>query len=347
MLQDMQVSSVADVQKMLEADEVLIEYYAIGNSFQAFVIGPDNFHVVRDICSNVDVRASLKGLNFQLSKFQLNPNYLNRHRDALLTATRYHLLNLHKHLIRPLAHLIEGRQKLIIVPHQALHYVPFHALFDGERYVVDTHDVSYGASASVLGICRSRQPSATEGRDLILAVPDEATPHINDEVEALSRLMPNARVFVGPEAREDKLRAYAPSASRIHIAAHGVFRADNPMFSSLRLGDNWLNLLDIFSLRLGADVTTLSACETGMNAVWEGDELLGLARGFLYAGTPSLVVSLWMVNDRSTAQLMRRFYEGLRDGLSKARALRQAILEVKAEFPHPYFWAPFVLLGKP
>ncbi len=84
------------------------------------------------------------------------------------------------------------------------------------------------------------------------------------------------------------------------------------MFSSIKLGDSWLNLFDIFNLQLGTELTVLSACETGMSAVWEGDELLGLARGFLYAGTPSLVVSLWTVNDRSTAQLMRRFYEGLK-----------------------------------
>jgi CHAT domain-containing protein len=227
-----------------------------------------------------------------------------------------------------------------------LHYVPFHALFDGESYLIDGHDISYAASASVLKICRNRKPAAGSGRDLILAVADELTPHINDEVEALRKLLPDADVFVGAEAGEDKLRKYAPTAGKIHIASHGVFRADNPMFSSLRLGDNWLNLFDIFNLKLGAEITTLSACETGMSAVWEGDELLGLARGFLYAGTPSLVVSLWMVNDRSTAQMMRRFYEGLRDGLSKARALREAILEVKAANPHPYYWAPFVLLGK-
>jgi CHAT domain-containing protein len=83
-----------------------------------------------------------------------------------------------------------------------------------------------------------------------------------------------------------------------------------------------------------------------MSDVLGGDELLGLARGFLRAGTPSLVVSLWMVNDQSTAQLMCRFYEALRTGTSKANALRQAILEVKAAFPHPYYWAPFILLGK-
>lgn len=135
-------------------------------------------------------------------------------------------------------------------------------------------------------------------------------------------------------------------AGKLHIAAHGIFRSDNPMFSSLKLGDSWLNLFDIFNLQLGAELTTLSACETGMSAVWEGDELLGLARGFLYAGTPSMAVSLWTVNDRSTAQLMRGFYTGPNAGLSKPRALRQAMVEVKADFPHPFYWAPFVLMGK-
>src|SRR4029079_6408497 len=99
-----------------------------------------------------------------------------------------------------------------------------------------------------------------------------------------------------------------------------------------------------YNRHVGAVLPTLSACETGMSTVWEGDELLGLARGFLYAGTPSLVVSLWTVNDRATAQLMRHFYEGLQNGLSKARALQDAILQVKSCFPPPYYWAPFILM---
>ena len=118
------------------------------------------------------------------------------------------------------------------------------------------------------------------------------------------------------------------------------------MFSSLKLGDTWLNLYDIFNLQLGAELTVLSACETGMSAVWEGDELLGLARGFFYAGTPSLLVSLWTVNDRSTAQLMRRFYEALQSCSTKTHALQQAMIAVKEDFPHPYYWAPFILMGR-
>jgi len=249
-------------------------------------------------------------------------------------------------LIAPISHLFKGSKRLIVVPHQMLHYIPFHALFDGENYLIDKFAVSYAASASVLRICRSRKPAIGSGRDLVLAVADSLTPHINDEVEALRKLLPEADVFVGVEAGEEKLRKYGPAAGKIHIAAHGVFRADNPDFSSIRLGDNWLNLFDIFNLNLGAEITTLSACETGMSDVLGGDELLGLARGFLRAGTPSLVVSLWMVNDKSTAQLMSRFYQGLRVGDTKADALRDAILDVKKSFPHPYYWAPFILLGK-
>jgi len=345
-LQTMELPNVSDVQQMLNPDELLVEYYTIGDRFQAFVIGRNQFDVIRDITTTGAVRTALKGLNFQLSKFQLQSEYITRHAAELLQATRHHLLDLHHQLIAPIQSKVSREQRLIIVPHQVLHYVPFHALYDGEHYLVDDHEITYGASASVLKICRDRKPAKPPEHDLILAVADELTPFINDEVTALRELLPNAKVFMGSEAREDKLREYAPAAGKIHIAAHGIFRADNPMFSSLKLGDSWLNLFDIFNLQLGAELTTLSACETGMSAVWEGDELLGLARGFLYAGTPSLVVSLWTVNDRSTAQLMQRFYEGLRDGLSKACALRNAILHVKDTFLHPYYWAPFILLGK-
>jgi CHAT domain-containing protein len=343
-LQSMQFPGVDAIQELLGPDEVLVEYYAVGDQFDAFIISRNEFHVERALATSTSIRASLKGFNFQLSKFHLQPGYLQSRADQLLQATQYHLRELHRLLIAPVAPLI-GQRSLVIVPHQALHYVPFHALYDGANYVVDLHDVTYAASSAVLKICRDRKIQKT-GEDLVLAVADESTPYIQEEVDALREFLPDARIFAGSEAKEDKLRQYGPTAGKLHIAAHGIFRSDNPMFSSLRLGDSWLNLFDIFNLQLGAELTTLSACETGKNAVWEGDELLGLARGFLYAGTPSLVVSLWTVNDHSTAKLMRRFYKGLHNGMTKSAALREAILEVKASFPHPYYWAPFVLMGK-
>jgi CHAT domain-containing protein/tetratricopeptide (TPR) repeat protein len=343
-LQNMKIPSVEELQAMLRPDEVILEYYTIADRFQAFIISRNQFEVVRDLTTTSAVRTTLKGLTFQLSKFHLEPKYVQTHAEKLLRAIQYHLNELYRHLIEPVREKIRG-SSLIIVPHQALHYIPFQALYDGQNYLIDSYAVARSASASVLKICSEKKIQRTE-QDLILAVADEMTPYINEEVEALRELLPKGLFFVGREAREDKLRRYGPTAGKLHIAAHGIFRADNPMFSSLKLGDSWLNLFDIFNLQLGAELTVLSACETGMSTVWEGDELLGLARGFLYAGTPSLVVSLWTVNDRSTAQLMRRFYAGLQDGLSKARALQEAVLEVKGAFPHPYYWAPFILMGK-
>jgi CHAT domain-containing protein/tetratricopeptide (TPR) repeat protein len=343
-LQSLRIPHVDEMRAMLSPEETLVEYYTINDRFQAFIIARDGFTVVRDLTTTRAVRASLKGLTFQLSKFHFEPAYVQMHSQQLLRAAQHHLRDLHRQLIEPIRQRL-GSRSLVIVPHQLLHYVPFEALYDGARYLIDVHDIALAPSVSVLKMCREKKIQKTE-QDLVLAVPDETTPHIHEEVQALRELLPKGLFFVGSEAREDKLRRYGQTAGKLHIAAHGIFRADNPMFSSLKLGDAWLNLFDIFNLQLGAELTVLSACETGMSTVWEGDELLGLARGFLYAGTPSLLVSLWTVNDRSTAKLMRRFYEGLREGLSHSRALQEAVIRVKAEFPHPYYWAPFVLMGR-
>ena len=118
------------------------------------------------------------------------------------------------------------------------------------------------------------------------------------------------------------------------------------MFSSMRLGDSQLSLLDLYSLRLSSELVTLSGCSTGLNAVVGGDELLGLVRGLLYAGTRAVLVTLWDVDDRSTADFMKSFYNHRAFESDKARALRQAMREVREVYPHPYHWSPFVLIGK-
>src|SRR5262245_63414635 len=99
-----------------------------------------------------------------------------------------------------------------------------------------------------------------------------------------------------------------PQSRVIHIATHGRFRADNPMFSTIRLGDGYLTLYDLNRFRLPVELVTLSGCSTGLNVVAKGDELLGLVRGLLHAGARSLVLSVWDVKDRSTTDLMRWLY---------------------------------------
>jgi CHAT domain-containing protein len=287
----------------------------------------------------------LRTLRFNLSKFTLGDVYLALHQHHLLMLMNHCLNALYHELVKPILSLLETK-KLIIIPHGVLHYIPFHALYDGAEYLVDRHEISYGPSAGVFKLCteKARARRAT-GPALIVGVPDEATPFINEEVAALKGLWPDAEVLLGEAATRDRLMSRVTESRLLHMASHGVFRRDRPLFSALKLSDSWLSFYDIFHLNLTAELVTLSACETGLNHVLPGDELFGLMRGFLCAGPPSLIVSLWLVNDRSTAALMRRFYEGLTRGFTKRAALRQAQRMVKHEHPHPYYWAPFILMG--
>jgi CHAT domain-containing protein len=125
-----------------------------------------------------------------------------------------------------------------------------------------------------------------------------------------------------------------------------MFRGDNPMFSSLKLHDGWLTAADVLQLDLGGTLVTLSACESARNQVLAGDELIGLTRGFLGAGAATLVASLWLVQDETTSWMMERWYARLGDGVGRAAALRDAQLALKERRPHPYYWAPFVLIGQ-
>lgn len=118
------------------------------------------------------------------------------------------------------------------------------------------------------------------------------------------------------------------------------------MFSSIRLGNTYLSLYDLYHLKLPLELVTLSGCATGLNVVSPGDELIGLVRGLLQAGAQSLVLSLWDVHDESTKQFMIGFYRQLQNGASKAAALQAAMLELRKDWPHPYYWAPFLLIGK-
>ncbi|MEJ2560778.1 MAG: CHAT domain-containing protein, partial [Anaerolineae bacterium] len=158
------------------------------------------------------------------------------------------------------------------------------------------------------------------------------------------------------EATREQVQRAAPNCRILHLASHGDFRADNPLFSGLMLADGWLTTLDVFNLHLKASLVTLSACQTGRAVIGGGDELLGLMRAFLSAGASALVLSHWAVEDHSTAQLMETFYQKLEAGWTKGAALRYAQLQLAQPkgaiggngadiYSHPFFWAPFFLVG--
>jgi CHAT domain-containing protein len=270
--------------------------------------------------------------------------YAQRFEKPLLQATQGHLEALYRELLSPLeAHLHEKR--LVFVPHGALHFLPFHALRAGDSYLCDTHTISYAPSATVFTLCQEKA-----GKDLrnslVMGIPDERAPQILSEVKSVAALLPHAELFLGGEATMEVLRQRGTQSNLLHVATHGSYRQDNPMFSSIRMGDGYLNLYDLYQMRLPSKLVTLSGCATGMNFVSAGDELLGLQRGLFCAGATSLLLSLWDVHDQSTAKLMEAFYKNYMDSQDLSGALQSAMKQLRDENPHPYFWAPFVLVGK-
>jgi CHAT domain-containing protein len=334
---------IAAIRAAIPPDTLLVEYFKVRDRIVACVLGPKTLRVV-PVTLETKIASLLRLLQFQLSKLRLAPEYIEAFRDSLSRATQAHLKELYAELIAPVAPLLNAGH-LVVVPHGLLHYVPFHALFDGSQHLIDRYTISYSPSASIYALCQSRIGNSS-GSPLILGIPDSQAPAIQEEVEAIASALDGAELFVGPDATEQVLRKKGPESRMIHIATHGRFRQDNPMFSTIRLGDSFLTLFDLYLLKLPAELVTLSGCSTGMSTVASGDELVGLARGLLHAGAQSLVLSLWDVPDQSTAEFMKVFYRFLKQGQSKAVALRAAMLEIKSRYPHCYQWAPFILVGK-
>ncbi len=334
-----------EIRAAIPPGTLLVEYYEARDILYAGVVGSD-FLEVRPITSAPRVREVQRLLQFQLSKFRLGPDYCRTFAAQIQEATRAHLAELHAELLAPLADLLEGAEHLVVIPHGALHYLPFHALHDGERYVIDRFTVSYAPSASVFALCCARETAPGRGA-LILGIPDRLTPNIQAEVEAVAATLPGSELLLGEAATEERLRAAGAGARLVHIATHGFFRQDNPMFSAIQLGGSRLTLFDLYQLELGAELVVLSGCGTGLNVVESGDELIGLTRGLLYAGARSAMVTLWDVHDQSTAEFMSIFYRQLARQGDRARAARLAMRELRETYPHPYYWAPFVLVGKP
>lgn len=335
--------SLARLQSTLPPHTALVEYYSTGDRLIAAVITHEKIKIAAvSVVSRVVHFLHL--LRFQLSKFRMGAAYAHRFEQPLLSATHAHLEALYAELIAPIRQHLDARH-LIFVPHGALHFLPFHALRNNGEYLCDTHTISYAPSATVFALCQEKTGTDLHN-SLVMGIPDERAPHILNEVQSVATLLPNPELFIGSQATSDILRKSGSTSSLLHIATHGTYRHDNPMFSGIRLGDGYLNLYDLYQIRLPAKLVTLSGCATGMNFVSAGDELLGLQRGLFCAGATSLLLSLWDVHDESTSALMQEFYKHFIQSGDMAAALQSAMKQLRQQHAHPYFWAPFVLVGK-
>jgi len=335
--------SLEDIRESLPPDTTVLEYYQCRDSFLACVLDRDRIEIL-EIAPVSRIRERLRLLQFQFSKFRLGHEYISLFAEQLYRAIETNLWVLYSDLIAPVRAYLRGT-RLVIVPHGLLHQLPFHALTRDGRALLDEFEISYAPSASVLAWLLKKQPVSTS-ESLVMGVADPQAPHIQREVETVASDLPDATLLLGESATLESLRSFAPRVRNIHIAAHGYFCQENPMFSSIRLGDSSLTLIDLYQLTLSADLVALSGCGTGINVVLGGDELRGLVRGLLHAGAHSMMVSLWDVHDESTTEFMTVFYRNLRS-MTKSQALRLAALVVRNHRVHPYYWAPFVLVGKP
>jgi CHAT domain-containing protein len=180
---------------------------------------------------------------------------------------------------------------------------------------------------------------------------DGRLPLVLEEAKAVARTLASKALrkpvcLTEEQATAGALRDCAASSGVIHLAAHGAFRSDAPLFSSLHLDDGPLTVNDVYGLDLNQTaLVTLSACQTGLGQS-RGGEVLGLIHAFLASGAPALVVSRWRVEDRVTARLMQDFYAALVQGETVSQALRTAQIQTLTCYPHAGYWAAFAAWGR-
>ena len=327
-----------EIQDGLLPNEVIVEYYFQGADLYAVTLSKNGVRAAK--ISNLGLEDSIKLFRKQIEQ----------RNDQVIKSAQA----LYDRLIRPLEAELGANSNLLVIPHGMLHYVPFAALHDGKDYLVQTRSMRYLPSASVLKYLKPLR-TAVPDTVLVFGNPDLGDPRFdlpNAESEArmIASMQSGNELLVRSKASETAFKEFAPSFHYLHIASHGEFNASNALESRLLLSksatdDGSLTVGELYKVNLDADLVTLSACETGLGKVLSGDDVVGLTRGFLYAGSSNIVASLWQVDDLATAELMKRFYVNMQNKLPKREALRKAQIDVRKSFPHPFFWAAFFLTG--
>lgn len=332
----------------------LVEYFVGGEGVHVWVVSPQGqLHHVR---LDVDQR----GLTTLVDQVRARLA-VRTPRDAALAAG---LRALDGHLIAPIAAWLpaDPAATVVIVPAGRLQLLPFAALTNAAGTpLVARHTLAFAPSLGVFAYTASKRRLAA-ARPGALVVSDPTPPDpgalpalagARREGAAVARQLGRTHVTLleGAAATETAVKAAADSASTVHFATHGLVSMDRPLASSLVFAksaddDGYLRVDEVFDLDLDATLVVLSGCSTGVGPV-SSEGIAGLVRGFIYAGTPTVVASLWDVGDRSTAVLMAAFYRALAGGASKGAALRSAQLAARRQFPHPAQWAAFQLTGEP
>jgi CHAT domain-containing protein/Tfp pilus assembly protein PilF len=265
------------------------------------------------------------------------------------------LSRLYRLLFEPVENQMENISNLVVIPNGALHFLPFQALIDNQgEYLVQKYNIVYSPSAGIYIICNDRlvrRGMRFMGMALSDVTVDNKTglPGTDDELRKILPLFPDNISSFGMQSTETFAKKNAGDYNFIHFATHGSYNYKQPLYSYLLFppsqeDDGRLNVYEVLEMNLNAKLVTLSACETGLGNLTRGDEITGLSRAFLFAGSSSVLVSLWSVADYSTSMLMTKFYGYLKDHTLQ-EALTLAQRDVIKVYPQPLYWSPFILIG--
>ncbi|HYB01826.1 MAG TPA: CHAT domain-containing protein [Ktedonobacteraceae bacterium] len=356
-------SIITQLWPKIEHSVLMLEYYLTERDLYIFEITRAGIHVYteRDVVPKLERLFSLWRVNLDLAAQASGA----RDRAIAFSGLQENCLGLLQRLydilLKPVSSLLENCEHLTIVPYGLLHYLPFHCLFDGVQFLVERVDVSYLPSAALMDICHQRGQRAQANRiplkkSLVMGLSDGGRlAFAIQEARAVARQL-GASCKLDHDATTTLLQEVGATSPIVHIAAHGLFRLDAPNFSHIKLADRQLSAIEVFNLDLSScTLVTLSACETGRGIVGGVDEVIGLGRGFLYAGAASLMPTLWKVDDASSAELMEMYYQALLSEYGKAAALAgaqraflaRARTSIIPNRVHPYFWGGFHLIGDP
>ena len=342
-LMNVEPVTLAEVQGLLPEGTTLLEYLAGKDETVLWVVDRQRATVVRMPGDYQTLVGQVRQLRSAITN------------QAPLGDVQAQATTLYRRLFEPARDEIRG-DRLLVVPHGVLHYVPFAALRSPDgRWLAEDFALSTLPSASVLRYLGDKGTGVSD-RALVVGNPDLgaglALRWAEREARIIGQREPEVTtVLTRGDATETRVKTLIEGAGLIHFATHGELSETDPLSSALLLvpgggEDGRLEVRELFGLDLHARLVVLSACETGLGKLSRGDELVGLQRAFLYAGTPAVVTTLWKVDDRASYELMRAFYDRLK-GEGPVDALRHAQLDALRTFPHPFAWAAFGLAGLP
>lgn len=344
-------TTVSDVREHLDGETGILSLYQTDSGLHLFLLGRDGTTKVAEVA--IDGAAAATAV-YGLMRGIFSTRLLPVRSHDFQRQVRQPLAQLFDDLIRPISAELFRYRRIIISPHLFWHFFPFHALFDNTtgQYLCDQIEIGYSPSAAILRECR-RKTKTGRDRALILSRGSERLPCVDEEaLRVASAFGRGGSVFQGHDAYLSR-SASGGDFDVIHLACHGFFNDSQPLLSGIDLPpgptqDRQTFVSDIFGARLGSSLVTVSACESGLSEFTQADELLGLSRSIFYAGAAATMLSLWQVADASTCWLMENFYwHYAQNRQSKTRSLQLAMQAVKAqeEHAHPFYWAPFVVIG--